>query len=130
MQYVPTRFHGAIDYLVAISLILAAPALGYAGGGAKTWAAVVAAVLVTAYSLLTNYEWGLLRRIAVPVHLALDLLTGIFLAASPWLLDFRDEVWAPHAAAGAILIAASLTTHPRPFGLEHPALLLMQRSSS
>jgi len=130
VQFVPTRFHAAIDYLVALTLILAGPVLGYAGGGAETWGAVAAAIVVTVYSLLTNYEWGLLRRIPVPVHLALDLLTGILLAASPWLLGFGDEVRVPHAAAGAVLIAASLTTHPRPFGLEHPAQLLIQRSSS
>ena len=129
MQYVPTRFHGMIDYAVAFALVLAAGPLGYAGGGAQTWAAVSAAVLVTAYALLTNYEWGLVRRIPVPIHLALDLLIGILLAASPWVLGFSQDVWAPHAAAGAVLAAASLTTHPRPFGLEHPALLLAQRSS-
>ena len=123
MQYIPTKYHGAFDYVIAVLLVLGAYPLGYAGGEAQTWVAVVAGLGVACYSLLTDYEWGLARRLPVPVHTALDLVTGLVLAGSPWVLGFESQVWAPHFVAGALLMAASLTTQPRAYGLEHPAFL-------
>jgi hypothetical protein len=43
-------------------------------------------------------------------HLALDVLSGIVLAASPWLFDFADRVYLPHLILGLIEIGAGLMT--------------------
>jgi hypothetical protein len=123
MQFISTRIHGAQDHLVAALMLCAPWVLGLEPGSAQALTLIVAGVLLAAISLLTNYEWGLIRRIPVPVHSAMDLLLGVALGAAPWLLGFATEVWAPHAALGAVLVLGALTIQPRPFGMEHSAFV-------
>jgi hypothetical protein len=75
---------------------------------------VVAASHV-AYSLITDYEKGIVRKLPMKAHLALDAGSAILLAASPWLLGFAGRVSAPHLAAGLLElgVAASTETEPR-----------------
>lgn len=123
MQFIPTRIHGAQDYLLA-ALLLGSPwLLGAEPQSAFTVTLIGAGVVLAATSLLTNYEWGLVRRLAVPLHSAIDLVLGLALGSAPWVLGFHDEAWATHATLGAALVLGALTTHPRPFGLEHPAFV-------
>jgi hypothetical protein len=59
---------------------------------------------------MTNYEFGLSKSISMRTHLMLDLMSGILLAASPWLFGFSDYVYLPHLLVGLFEIAASLMT--------------------
>lgn len=71
-------------------------------------------LLMLGQSMLTKYEWGVLRVIPVPVHLAMDAMVGLFLAASPWLFGFADYIWWPHVLLGVGEIMAAMTTHLEP----------------
>lgn len=108
---IPTRVHGVLDYLVGTMLILA----GAAWLGANNAAGAVPLVLGAAtilYSLVTAYELGAIRVLPMRAHLALDLISGIFLALSPWILGFTDRVWAPHLLAGLLeILVVSLSAH-------------------
>jgi hypothetical protein len=111
----PTRVHGILDYLVG-TLLIALPWLaGFARGGVETWVPVGFGAASLLYSLMTDYELGLVRRLAMPLHLLLDGVGGAFLAVSPWLFGFDQTVWLPHAVAGVwAIVAATLTdTIPR-----------------
>lgn len=66
------------------------------------------------YSLFTDYELGVVRRIQMPVHLWLDGLAGILLAVSPWLFAFDDVVRIPHLTAGVFEIVVALITNTIP----------------
>ena len=71
----------------------------------------------TAYSLLTDYELGLVRAIPMPVHPALDAAKGALLATSPWLFGFATRgarYWLPHVALGTADILAALTSKKEP----------------
>ena len=114
MRFVPTRVHGMADYLLGALLIVAPWLFRFADGGAETWVPVVLGAGVVLYSLLTDYELGLVRRIPMPTHLWLDLAGGAVLAASPWVLGFADDVWLPHLVVGLIEIGAALTTRTEP----------------
>ena len=79
MRFIPTRIHGAIDYLMALVLIAAPWALGFGrDGGAETWVPVALGVAIAGMSLLTDYEWGVSRLIPMPTHLFIDAAGGIF----------------------------------------------------
>ena len=79
---------------------------GFARGGAETWIPVILGAGALVYSLLTDYELGVVRRIPMPVHLTLDLLSGLLLAVSPWLFGFSEFVWVPHLLLGLVEVGA------------------------
>ena len=107
---IPTRIHGAIDYVVGVILILAPFFIGFADGGPAQWVPVTIGVLTIIFSLLTRYELGAFRVLPMPVHLAIDVLSGVLLLASPWILGFADRIWWPHVVFGAAYIIIPLLT--------------------
>ena len=114
MRFVPTRIHGVLDYVVG-ALIAASPwLLGFARGGAETILPVLLGAGAIVYAFFTDYELGVVRRIPMPVHLMLDLGSGVLLALSPWLFGFADQVRDPHLLLGLFEIAAALTTQRHP----------------
>ena len=67
----------------------------------------------TAYSPLTNCEFGVLKLLPMPVHLALDAASGALLASSPWLFGFArcgTRYWLTHGLVSATEILAAATT--------------------
>lgn len=115
MRFIPTRVHGVLDYLVGALLIAAPWAFAFARGGTETWIPVALGVATILYSLMTDYELGVVRSLSMPTHLTLDIIAGIFLAASPWLFGFAEFVWIPHLMIGVIEILTGLTTERVPF---------------
>ena len=117
LRFIPTRVHGLLDYIHGTAL-LAAPELlqtkdepraalvsRLAGGGA------------TAYTLTTDFEWGAVKAIPMPVHLMLDAVSGALLAAAPWLFGYAKggaRYWLPHALVGLaeVLVAMATKTEP------------------
>jgi hypothetical protein len=114
MRFIPTRIHGFLDYGIGVLLIASPWLLGFAVGGAETWVPVAIGILIIAYSLMTDYELGLVRRIPMSIHLWLDGLVGIFLAWSPTIFGFSGLVWVPHVLLGSLALFAALFTQPRP----------------
>jgi hypothetical protein len=111
MRIIPTRWHGLLDYLVAV-LLIALPALAGLPRGAASYVPVCLGVATIGYSLLTRYERGILPVIPMRAHLALDLMNGALLAASPWLFGFAGEVWAPHVSIGCIELMVVTFSNP------------------
>ena len=114
MRFIPTRVHGMADYLLGVLLIAAPWLFDFADGGAETWLPVILGAGVILYSLLTDYELGVMRRIPMATHLLLDLGGGVLLAASPWLFGFAEDVYLPHLVLGLLEIGAALTTRTSP----------------
>jgi SPW repeat len=103
-----------MDYLIGVLLILAPWLFDFNRGGTETWVPVILGAGVILYSLFTDYELGMVRRIAMPTHLMLDLGGGVLLAVSPWLFGFSDYVWEPHLIVGLLEIGTSLMTRRVP----------------
>lgn len=114
MKLFSTRVHGVLDYLVGALLIASPWLLGFARGGLETWVPVVVGAGTLVYSLFTDYELGVVRRIQMPVHLWLDAFAGVLLAISPWLFAFDEHVWVPHLAFGLFEVTAALLTDTIP----------------
>jgi hypothetical protein len=119
MRVLSTRTHGIMDYAMGI-LLLASPYLfGFATGGVKQWLPMILGLAMLGMSLLTRYEWGAIRVIPMPVHLAVDGLSGALLAVSPWLFGFAGVVFLPHLILGLIELGTSLLTETRS-GMDEP----------
>ena len=121
MRFIPTSVHGVLDYLVGALLIAAPWLFNFARGGAETWVPVILGAGALLYSLFTNYELGVVRRISMPTHLGLDAASGLLLAISPWLFGFSDFVFWPHLILGVFEIVAALTTKTAPRVALEPA---------
>jgi hypothetical protein len=108
---IPTRVHGCIDYIFG-ALLIASPWL-FGFGNSTNWGMAIPVVLgttVIVYSIFTCYEWGALHLIPMPAHLTIDLLLGIALAVSPWLIGFANIIWWPQLTFGLLAILLALIT--------------------
>ena len=110
MKLLSTKAHGVIDYLMGIVLIAAPWLLDFNRGGAETWVPVILGIGVIVYSLFTNYELSISKVIPMRTHLTLDVISGILLAACPWIFGFSEYVYLPHLIFGLLEIGAGLTT--------------------
>ena len=103
-----------LDYPVGIVLIAAPWIFGFSDvGGAAVAVPIVIGALILIQSLVTDYEYSVENALPLPVHLAVDVVAGVVLAASPWIFGFRDEgtnAWLPHLVVGIGLVASGLLT--------------------
>lgn len=113
MRIIPTSAHGSVDYSIGSVLIIASWLLRLPAGPAD-WVPVFVGVSVLCYSLLTDYELGMVRFIPMPIHLGVDVLAGAFLLASPWLFGFAREVHWPHVIVGALILGTVFLSQPVP----------------
>ena len=116
MRIIPTQIHGVIDYVTGGALLAAPKLLGLDGDSPASTVFRLAGGGATAYSLLTDYELGLVKVLPMRTHLALDAASGALIAASPWLFGFARggrRYWLPHALVGATEILAALMTKTR-----------------
>jgi len=110
MKFISTGLHGMADYLIAFLLLLIPYALHYNTGSGIGQIFIALGVVTIVYSLITNYEFGILKILPMRLHLLLDVLSGMLLAASPWLFGFHGVVYMPHVLIGLIEIAVALVT--------------------
>jgi len=108
MGIIPVRVHAILDYLVGLVLIVAPYLLGFADGSAAQWVPQIIGAATLIASLLTRYDLGLIKVIPFRTHLVLDMLMGVILLASPWVLGFADRIWWPHALFGVIYIVVPI----------------------
>lgn len=112
---IPTRTHGALDYLSAAALLSASQVLDGGSGLGRSLAA--AGLGTAAYSLATRYEWGVAGALSMRQHLALDALQGAAFCTAALVLDREPpEVRLALAGYGLFSLAAAALTErePRP----------------
>lgn len=114
MRFISTKVHGVMDYLVGFLLISFPFTLGFYEGGAESYIPIMLGLITLGYSICTRYEMGLIKALPMTMHLGLDLIAGVFLAASPWIFGFDQQVSVPHVLVGLFEVCASLTTRTHP----------------
>lgn len=110
MKIISTKLHSWLDYTTSILFIAMPWILNFSDVLPATWTLIAVGSLSILMSLFTNYEGGLVRSIPMAMHLNVDIVTGLFLAASPWILGFADQVYLPHLLLGLFETAAGLMT--------------------
>jgi hypothetical protein len=103
-----------LDYGVGALLIVVPYILGFADGTAAQWVPQLLGLVAIGGALMTDYELGVVRVIPMPVHLGIDIGSGVLLALSPWLFGFSDRVLWPHLLVGLMEIGAGLMTRTVP----------------
>jgi hypothetical protein len=118
LRFIPTKVHGALDYIVAIALIFAPMIFGFQSvGGAAVIIPVVLGIGLFLYSLFTNYEWGLIKVLGMPYHLIVDVVASVVLALSPFIFGFVKEApnaWVPHIVVGLTVILVVICSKTQP----------------
>jgi hypothetical protein len=118
MRFIPTWFHGILDYVVGIALLLAPNIFMFSDvGGAAVAVPRILGVGLIVYSILTKYELGIFKVIPMPVHLVFDFIASAFLALSPWLFGFSADAanaWVPHVVVGVVVILVVLVSQTEP----------------
>src|SRR5438309_1415816 len=113
MTRISTRTHGVLDLVTAGTLVALPRMLGW--GERVTKALTAVGIGSLGYSLLTDYEFGLVRVLPMRGHLALDAAAGAALCMSPTMFPEEDD--STHAALvglGLFELGAALLTRPEP----------------
>ncbi len=110
MRFINRPVHAVLDYLSGAAMLASPWLFGFAEITAARNIILSLGIIVWIMSLFTNYEGGISKKLAMSTHLWGDLFMGIFLAASPWLFRFANEIYIPHVIIGVVSIVASLLT--------------------
>lgn len=108
-----TKLHGMIDY--AFGFVLVLPwVTDFKTAGEDTLMLGAVGLLVILQSLLTSYEFGLVKIIPMKAHLMLDVLISVFLIASPWIFPVYDFFlyWPLLMGLLGLLVVLLSSTHP------------------
>jgi hypothetical protein len=82
MPRIPRPIHGVLDYVVGLLLAASPWIFGFSHQHLAPQVALVFGGGAILYSLLTNYELGVIRLLPFPAHLLLDFVSGITLATN------------------------------------------------
>jgi len=110
MRFIDSKTHGFLDYASGILFIASPWLFDFTTGDTAMWVPIVVGIIVLVMSLMTKYEMGAVYKIPFVVHLNIDVITGIFLIASPWIFGFAEVVKWPHVIFGILALGAGLFT--------------------
>src|SRR6476661_1786914 len=110
MRFISRKFHAVLDYIVGLLLIASPWLFNFDDVNEAKWVAIAVGVLMLVMSFFTDYEGGGKKALSMSTHLTMDVLAGLFLAASPWIFGFNDVVYLPHLIIGIMEMGAGLFT--------------------
>lgn len=115
MKILSSRTHTIIGAVVGVVLIVAPWLLGFSDVPAARNVAIGVGIFVLLSELTTRSPASPIKVVPMRTHLVVDVVTGIFLAASPWLFGFADDktnAWLPHLIVGILIVGYALLTQP------------------
>jgi hypothetical protein len=117
MKIIPKFFHGVLDYLSGLLLLLAPNLLGFAElGGATVWIPRAVGLMILLQALMTDYELGAMKIIPIGTHLMTDYLVGAFLLVAPFVFGISGRSFAATmllVVMGVVALAGAAMTEPR-----------------
>jgi hypothetical protein len=92
MKIIPRFYHGVLDYLSGLLLLLAPNLFGFADlGGATAWVPRIAGLLILGQAMMTDYELGLMKVIPIGMHLKADYVVGAGLLVAPFVFGISGR---------------------------------------
>lgn len=115
MKFLSSKVHTIIGLIVGVALLLAPMLFGFSDNETASMVPIFVGIFIIVSELITTSSMSPLKLVPMRAHLMLDYLTGIFLAASPWLFGFSDapaNEWVPHLIVGILIVGYALVTNP------------------
>lgn len=113
MHIISSRVHTWMGLAVGVVLVVAPWILGFDEHQAPRAVAVGVGLFVIVNELVTTSPVSPLKIVPMRVHIVVDVVTGVFLAVSPWLFGFADleaRAWVPHLVVGILVAGYALVT--------------------
>ena len=114
MGIISTKAHTIIGLVVGILLIFAPSIFNFTDNSAASAVAMWVGVFIVLSELITRSPYSPLKLVPMKAHIAIDVITGLFLAVSPWLFNFMDSAqnnqWVPHLIVGIMVMGYALLT--------------------
>lgn len=111
---ISTRMHTAIGAVVGVALLFAPMLFGFADNHAASLVSYMVGAFIIVNELITTSPFSLIKLVPMKIHVMLDVVTGIFLLASPWIFGFMDNddlsQWLPHVVVGVMVVGYALLT--------------------
>ena len=130
---IDSTLHGATDYTAGTLLMTAFPKLAGIEGTRAAKQIRIAGATHATYSTMTDYPLGIVKVIPYKVHLAIDALGALALAAAPfvtgqWKRGRRQ--WVPHVGLCLFELAALAMTDPTGKGDFHGDVEAVRRANT
>jgi len=114
MKLISTKVHTIIGLIVGVVLLFAPKIFGFDDNTAAMTVPIVVGIFIILNELITTSPYSPLKLVPMRVHIILDVVTGLFLAVSPWLFGFMDSdqpsQWLPHVIVGIMVAGYALVT--------------------
>ena len=114
MKFINSRVHTIIGLVVGAALLVAPWLFAFADqGGAAVMVPLIVGAFIIISELTTTSEASPFKLIPMKAHIVVDVITGLFLALSPWLLGFSNleaNAWVPHLVVGILVVGYALVT--------------------
>src|SRR3954463_428254 len=112
---IDSTLHGVTDYTVGTTLLTVFPKLPGVEGTPAATQIRAAGAFHAGYSTITDYPLGVVKAIPYKVHLALDALGAIALAATPFITGQYKQgrsQWVPHVGLCLFELGSLLLSDP------------------
>jgi len=110
MRFIPSAFHGVLDYAVALTLIVGPFLLGFEGPAKLL--AIAGGVGLFLYSLITDYSISARKMLPFKTHLVFDFIAAVVLVLAPYIFGFDGIAQIFYQVIGAAVIVVVLVTNP------------------
>lgn len=115
MKFLSTKMHTIIGLIVGVALLAAPWLFGFTDQSQAAFVVPLGVgIFIILNELITTSPLSLIKLVPMRAHIVLDVLTGLFLALSPFLFMFTSDTlnaWLPHIVAGILIVGYALLTN-------------------
>jgi hypothetical protein len=130
---IDATLHGLTDYSVGATLMTVFPRLANVQGTESARQIRAVGAIHAGYSTMTDYPLGLVKLIPYKVHLALDGVGAVALAATPFITgQWRKGTkhWLAHVALSAFELSSLAMSDPTGKGDYHGDVATVRRANT
>ena len=110
MKFLNSKTHGIIDYFLVFMLSISSFVFNYEEDSIHCRLLMVIGLLVLLVSLLTDFEFFLVKVFSFKTHLIIDIILGAILLTSPFFFELSEHTILPHIISGTLITGNGIFT--------------------